>query len=460
MIERSFFHKPTAEEHERVLKEAEKYYLSRKHTAIALYIFSGALLLGSIAALIFLRGHAEESILCIFLSVILFLIAISTSLTPATQFEDYSNEKYTVAHVEIIDIRSNPNSVVEPTTLTLRQDDGRTSEIPMSHELSSEVYCGLRGLLAILPGEDGLTKAGAFQFVPDDDCSDESSALSSVGSAFHMRGMDIPKDVETAFSNRLRISGKVMMYLLPTLIVAAVVFGIAWFASGRDSDFSFLMTCAIAPFFLFLFTMGEAILPVHIYKNRWSVALFIMWILMPTLILLTSVLGLRLTGSPLLYLLLLPIFIIVTLFFFMMCHRERAAARAWQEYRWLKESMGPDAELKFRPVDPRPRAIDAVKAEVGKLGEKKYRVYKNYSTVPFVTIHLGNGSTLYFAISDKQAQQLKEGTPGYVFRVRDTFMGETTNYFFFEALPEAAPESESSDEAVAKDAPASEEAES
>ena len=459
MIERSFFHKPTADEHQRVLADVKKYYLSRKRTSLFLYIFSVVILLGSIAALIFLSGYAEEATLGIFLSIILGLISIGTSLTPETQYEDYFNERYTVAHVEITAIRTNPKSSIEPATLTLLHDDGKTSEISMSHELSSEVYCGLKGLLAILPGEDGLTKAGAFFIVPDEECDSEKNTVSSVTSAFHMKGMDIPKEVAEAFAERLHIRGKVMMYLLPTLAVAAVVFGLAFFVSGRDAGFAFLMTSAISPFFLFLFTMRESVLPRHIYKNRWSTVLFATWIGVPVLILLTLALGLRLTGSPLLYLLLIPMLIIVTLFFFTLCHRERSAARAWQDYRWLKESMGPNDELKFRPIDDRPITIDAVKAEVAGLSEKRFRVYKNYSNVPFVTIRLPGGGTLYFAIGEKQARQLKEGAPGYVIRVRDTFMGERTNYFFFEALPESA-ESGDAASSEAPDAGASEAPES
>ena len=66
-----------------------------------------------------------------------------------------------------------------------------------------------------------------------------------------------------------------------------------------------------------------------------------------------------------------------------------------------------------------------------------YALSRGGSEVPFITVRLNNGGTIFFDVySEISAHDSKVGVTGYVIRINDTFRGQTVPHYYFHMDPQ------------------------
>ncbi len=406
MVDRSFFLKPTSEEHAEIFPIAQKHYRSTRLGTSVIACLAAAGFVAGLLILILWTSQWLIGTLFFVLSLVFIVIALCNKWGPKEHFEKFRDRHYLLNHVEIVDTIVDDPHEEESHMLCLRSDDGARTKVPVSSSRYKDFHCGMTGVLVIIDGEKGLYHEGGFFFFPDEGSG--AVAKDPHNNAFSVAEESVPDAILRAFLDRTSVQWKLIKLLLPILLCIGIFFV---FTHGKLKNDWFPMaqlTLSLLAILLMLANLSDVALALFIRKDRRSYFNFALWCLTPvTLLLVIAPLRAEISDT-IKYILLGVSAALVLILIFAFCHVERSVSRALRN-----------------------RNLLAARCEIFKLEERVYYIRRYPRHVPFLTLHLEDGTTLFFPISKSQARNIHEGDKGYALRAPDTFMGKTTyNYFY------------------------------
>lgn len=415
MVDRVYFRDPTKEEEKEIIELAEKRFRSLRLGSLIVLAIGLVLLLISIIDFIFLPSERGSDLGILFVSALFLIIGFAHNRHSRSNIKEFRQGHFLVQDIEVADMLFQDPRCQDTYALALRTKEGDAFDLPVSSDIYKEFSIGKKGLLAVMNGETGLFTADRYFFVPEEKSVQiseeafESSFTADGGSS------ELPSPVLSSLPKRfLPIPLILVICELPYLIGFLFAFRV-FQNSEKPKAWALPLVIAgfISTFFLFYGHMHSVLLDFYLKKGKRSFVLGIVWICLPIVAIFVNVSALL--GVPGIILLLLQIiwFIFLGVLVFIFSYKRRNIRRALKNgtVKWAKGTII-QADRRF------------------------YAISRYGSSVPFITVRLNNGGTVFFDVyKENNARDLRIGVTGYVIRINDTFRGETVPHYYFAKDP-------------------------
>ncbi len=416
MVDRVYFRDPTKEEEKKILELAEKRYCSSRRGSLLVLVIGLVMLLVAAGVFILLPSELGSGLGLLILAVFFLIIGLANNSSSKTIIKEFREGNFLVQDIEVADMLYQDPRCQDTYALALRTKEGHSFDLPASADRYKEFSIGMKGLLAVMYGEEGLFKAGRYFFIPEENSVKLSEEAFESSFAADGEASELPSPVLSSLLKRfLPIPLILVICELPYLIGALIAFS-AFRNSTNPKAWTIPLVIAglISTFFLFLGCKNSILLDFYLKKGKRSFVLFVLWICLP--IVAISVYSFELLGVPGIFILLSHIiwFIVLGVLVFIFSFKRRNIARA------LKNGTAKCAKGTIIQADKR-----------------FYAISRYGSTVPFITVRLNNGGTVFFNdFNENNARDLRISVTGYVIQINDTFRGETVSHYYFEKDPE------------------------
>ena len=416
MVDRVYFRDPTKEEEKEVFELAEERFRSSRCGSLLVLIIGLVLLLLSVGYFIVLRSDWSSGLAILVLAVVCIIAGFVSIISSKAVIKEFRQGHFLVQDIEVVDMLYQDPHCQSTYALALHTKEGDAFDLPVSSDRYKEFHIGMKGLLAVMYGETGLFKAGRYFFISDQENVQmnkeafESSFASDGGST------ELPSSILSSLSKKASAIPLIITICeLPYVIGFLIAFQ-GFQNSGGPKDWTFPLAIAsfISTFFLFFGYKSFVVLDFLLEKGKRSIVMFILWLCLLFVPMVVNAIALG-GAPPEIFLLAHFIwFVAIGVFVFMFSYKRRAISRCLKN-RNLKWARGTIIHTdKHFYATPRAGTI-----------------------VPFITVRLNNGSTLYFDVFCQDiVRELRTGVTGYVIRVETTFRGETVAHYYFEKDPE------------------------
>lgn len=416
MVDRVYFRDPTKEEEKEIIELAEARFRRSRCGSIVAWVLGVLFLLASIGMFIYLSSDLSAGLGLLLLAVICIIIGFVNNSSSRSVINDFRQGHFLVQDIEVVDMLFQDPHCQDTYALALRTKEGHSFDLPVSSDRYKEFYIGMKGLLAVMYGEKGLFKAGRDYFVPEEKSVKLSEEAFESSFAADGESSGLPSPVLSSLPKRfLPIPLILVICELPYLIGALIAFS-AFRNSTNPKAWTIPLVISglISTFFLSLGCKNSILLDFYLKKGKRSYVLVILWICLPFVAI--SVYSFELLGAPGIFILLSHIiwFIVLGVLVFICSYKRRNIHRALKNgtTKWAKGTII-QADKRF------------------------YAISRYGSTVPFITVRLNNGGTVFFNVyNEKNARDLRIGVTGYVIQINDTFRGQTVPHYYFAMDPE------------------------
>lgn len=416
MVDRNYFRDPTKEEEKKILELAEKRYCSLRRGSLLVLVIGLVMLLVAAGVFILLPSELGSGLGLLFLAVLFLIIGLANNSSSKTIIKEFRDGDFLVQDIEVADMLYQDPRCQDTYALALRTKEGHSFDLPVSADRYKEFSIGMKGLLAVMYGEEGLFKAGRYFFIPEEKSVKLSEEAFESSFAADGEASELLSPVLTSLLKRfLPIPLILVICALPYLIGALIAFSIFQnSANPKAWTIPLVIASMLSTILLFLGYKNPVLLDHYLKKGKRSFVLFILWICLPCVAI--SVNTIALLSAPMVFFLLAHIiwFIVLGVLVFIFSFKRRNIARALKNgtAKWARGTII-QADKRF------------------------YALSRGGSEVPFITVRLNNGGTIFFDVySEISAHDLKVGVTGYVIRINDTFRGQTVPHYYFHMDPQ------------------------
>ena len=416
MVDRVYFRDPTKEEEKEIIGLADKRFRSSCRGSILMLVIGLLMLLSSAGFFIFRSSDRGAAFGLLFLAAIFLIFGSVNMRSSKSIVKEFREGHFLVQDIEVADMLFQDPRCQDTYALALRTKEGHSFDLPASADRYKEFSIGMKGLLAVMYGEEGLFKAGRDYFVPEEKSVKLSEEAFESSFAADGESSELPSPVLSSLPKRhLPIPLILVICELPYLIGALIAFS-AFRNSTNPEAWTIPLDIAglISTFFLILGCKNSILLDFYLKKGKRSYVLVILWICLPFVAI--SVYSFERLGAPGIFILLSHIiwFIVLGVLVFICSYKRRNISRALKNgtAKWAKGTII-QADKRF------------------------YAISRYGSTVPFITVRLNNGGTVFFNVyNENNARDLRIGVTGYVIQINDTFCGQTVPHYYFAMDPE------------------------
>ncbi len=412
MVDRVFFRDPTEEEEKEVVGLAENRFRRSRSASLTMYICGVITILGTIGMVILQPSSWSSGLALLFLSLIFFILGLVNNSSSKKTFAEFRQGHFLVQDIEVKDMLYQAPYCEYNFALAIRTKEETSFELPVSGTIYRNFSIGMQGVLAVMYGEEGLYHAERYFFLPGSrniQLSEEafSSSFDAEGNS-----AELPSSVLTSLSKR-RLSIPITMFTCAFPYLLGFIFSIVSAENVVKPSlwrFPLALSGIFSMVILFIGTSSYVMLDHYLGKGKRNSFMFYFWMFTPAAGMCVNIITFIWAPGILFLLSHIAWFAAILCFALMLEYKVRALSR-----------------------DLNNGNVEWARGKIIRTEKRSYVFSRTTTLVPFITVRLNNGGTLFFDVyKDKNARHFKEGATGYVIRVKDTFRGETVSHYYFE----------------------------